>query len=48
MRFLNITTVADTLSSMPEFSNVAPQESGLSFWSLALTGGWLMIPLVLL
>ncbi|MEG0949400.1 MAG: MotA/TolQ/ExbB proton channel family protein [Bacteroidales bacterium] len=33
---------------MPEFSQVAEQQAGLSFWSLAMTGGWLMIPLVAL
>ncbi|MGL4293003.1 MAG: MotA/TolQ/ExbB proton channel family protein [Bacteroidales bacterium] len=33
---------------MPEFSQIADQQAGLSFWSLALTGGWLMIPLVAL
>ncbi len=47
MNLLQVTTVADTLS-MPAFSQVAEPEVSLSFWSLALTGGWLMIPLVLL
>ena len=47
MNLLQVTTVTDTLS-MPAFSQVAEPEVSLSFWSLALTGGWLMIPLVLL
>ncbi len=47
MNFLNIPAVVDTVA-MPEFSQVAEQEVGLSFWSLAMTGGWLMIPLLLL
>ncbi len=47
MNFLNIPSVVDTVA-MPEFSQVAEQEVGLSFWSLAMTGGWLMIPLLLL
>ena len=47
MNFLNVPSVVDTVA-MPEFSQVAEQEVGLSFWSLAMTGGWLMIPLLLL
>ncbi len=47
MNFLNVPAVVDTVA-MPEFSQVAEQEVGLSFWSLAMTGGWLMIPLLLL
>ena len=34
--------------AMPEFTQVTVTEPGLSFWSLALTGGWLMIPIILL
>lgn len=48
MNFLNIQSVTDTVASMPEFSQVAENEAGLSFWQLALNGGWLMIPLALL
>lgn len=48
MTLFNINVVADTMQSMPQFSSVAETEAGLSFWNLALTGGWLMIPLILL
>lgn len=48
MNFLNVTpAIADT-AAMPEFSQVAEQQAGLSFMELALTGGWLMLPLVAL
>ncbi|MEG1617867.1 MAG: MotA/TolQ/ExbB proton channel family protein [Bacteroidales bacterium] len=33
---------------MPEFSQVAENEAGLSFLQLAMNGGWLMIPLLAL
>ena len=48
MRFLNVSTVTDSMNALPEFSNISQPETGLSFWSLAVAGGWLMIPLILL
>ncbi len=48
MNFLNIQSVTDTVASMPEFSQVAENEAGLSFLQLAMNGGWLMIPLLAL
>ena len=48
MDLLTITAAAETAASMPEFSQVAEPQTSMSFWSLALTGGWLMIPLVIL
>lgn len=48
MNLLTVTTAIADTTAMPEFSQVAEQQAGLSFWSLALTGGWLMIPLVAL
>ena len=48
MNFLNVATAVADTASMPEFSQVASTDAGLSYWKLALSGGWLMIPLVLL
>lgn len=41
----NVIAEADTLQSAQE---MAATTDGLSFWEMALNGGWLMIPLVLL
>lgn len=46
MIFLNIQNLTDTVA-MPEFSQVS-SNGGLKFWEMALSGGWIMIPLVLL
>ncbi len=48
MKLLNIQAVADTVAAMPEFSQVSEQKAGPSFLEMALNGGWIMIPLVLL
>ena len=48
MKLLNIQTVADTMAAMPEFSQVSEQQSGPSFLQMALNGGWIMIPLLIL
>lgn len=41
-------TSIDTVAVMPQFSEVAEPEVGLSFIDLAMSGGLLMIPLVIL
>ena len=48
MNLLTVTAAVADTAAMPEFSQVAEQQAGLSFWSLAMTGGWLMLPLVAL
>ena len=48
MNLLSIKSVTDTAIAMPEFTQVTVTEPGFSLWSLALTGGWLMIPIILL
>lgn len=47
MNILQVTTVTDTLAAMPEFSQTATEQT-LSFWQLALSGGWVMIPIAVL
>ncbi len=47
MNILQVTTLSDTLAVMPEFSQTAT-ENTLSFWQLALNGGWIMIPIAIL
>ncbi|MDO5570994.1 MAG: MotA/TolQ/ExbB proton channel family protein [Bacteroidales bacterium] len=47
MNLLSIQAVGEAVTAMPEFSQVE-EPASLSFWQLALTGGWLMIPLVIL
>ena len=48
MKLLQIETLSDTMAAMPEFSQTAVAEESLSFWQLAVNGGWLMIPIVIL
>ena len=47
MNILQVTTLYDTLAVMHEFSQTAT-ENTLSFWQLALNGGWIMIPIAIL
>ena len=43
MNLLSIQSVSETVTTLPEFSQIE-EPAALSFWQLALNGGWVMIP----
>ncbi len=47
LHFLNFMTIAQIVTELPEDPNLTPDQS-LSAWDLAVAGGWMMIPIVIL